>query len=70
MKKSELKQMITEEVEKLNEANPAFARKQYNAIAKILKNSKSVDDVRNKMADMFEADNPNFNKEKFISASK
>lgn len=77
MKKSELREIIREEIKNLGvngknsltEANSKFAKKQYIEIAKILKNSKSVDEVRNKLADMFEEDNPRFDKDKFIQAA-
>jgi hypothetical protein len=76
MKKSELRQIIREEIENieklddnyLNEAN-SFSKKHYNAIASILKNASSVDDVRNELANLFEKDNPLFNRDRFITAA-
>jgi len=50
----------------INEA--AFSKQHYNAVAKILKESRNVRDVVYKLADMFESDNPKFDKENYIKA--
>jgi len=50
----------------INEA--AFSKQQHITIANILKESRNIGDVVHKLADVFAADNPKFNKEKYIKA--
>ena len=54
-----------------------FTRKHYRAIAEIIKETANkayqithTKTLTEKLADFFAADNPNFNREKFIAATK
>ena len=51
----------------LNEA--AFTKKHYSAIAAVLKGSSNVKEVGEKLADIFEDDNPNFKRDFFLKAA-
>lgn len=46
----------------------SMSRKNYEAIAKILKEAKYRDNIIDDLADYFEDDNPNFNRDRFIAA--
>lgn len=48
----------------------AFSRQHYQAIADILKTAQSVSDVRMAFVDLFKQDNPRFDTQRFLDASR
>ena len=55
-------------LDKRKEVIQMMSRKHYKAVAEILKYTDEKQDIMLKLADMFEKDNPNFDREKFIDA--
>lgn len=45
-----------------------MTRKDYVAVAKILKAAQSVDDVKTELAGLFKRENPAFDKDRFFAA--
>ncbi len=55
------------EVGTMDEA--AFSRQHYTAIANIIKNARSKEEIASELADLFDSDNPNFLRDKFLSVA-
>lgn len=68
MSKINIKEMINEEFNKIEES-AAFSRRHYQSVANILKTAKTKDEIAIQLANMFEEDNPLFLRDKFYSAA-
>lgn len=47
-----------------------FTRKLFEAVAKIIRESDNVEKVTRRMADLFEKENPAFDRKRFLEACK